>query len=75
MLNACCDTEVKEKNCPVDQNTMCSQAKWIFEKLSEESGETVKDENFEASNDWFSRFKNLLQLAQHCGEWRDSKCQ
>nr|XP_022905269.1 tigger transposable element-derived protein 1-like [Onthophagus taurus] len=57
ILKSWCDNQVHVKNCPVDQNTVCSQAKLIFEKLKEKAGEAVKDETFAASNGWFDRFK------------------
>ena len=57
MLKLWCDNQVRVKNCPVNQNTVCYQAKLIFERLKEEAGETAKDGNFVASNGWFSQFK------------------
>ncbi|VDP34671.1 unnamed protein product [Soboliphyme baturini] len=47
----------KVKNCPVDQNTVCNQAKPIFERSKEEAGEAGKDENFVAGDGWINRFK------------------
>ncbi|XP_023210893.1 tigger transposable element-derived protein 1-like, partial [Centruroides sculpturatus] len=58
MLKLWCDNQVNVKNCPVDQNTVCSQAKLIFERLKEDAGEVAKDEEFKASNGWFNRFKS-----------------
>lgn len=58
LLKLWCDNQVTVKNCPVDQNTVCFQAKQIFEKLKDEAGEMAKDETFKASNGWFSRFKS-----------------
>lgn len=57
-LKLWCDNQVSVKNCPVDQNTVCFQAKHIFEKLKEEAGVSAKDETFKASNSWFNRFKS-----------------
>lgn len=58
LLQSWCDNQVRVKNCPVDQNTVCFQAKQIFEKLKEEAGEAAENEVFKASNGWFSRFKS-----------------
>lgn len=57
LLKAWCENQVNVKNCPVDQNTICSKAKQIFDKLKEEAGNDEKNENFVASNGWFRRFK------------------
>ena len=50
LLQSWCDNQVRVKNCPVDQNTVCFQAKQIFEKLKEETGEAAKNQVFKASN-------------------------
>ncbi|CAH0719439.1 unnamed protein product, partial [Brenthis ino] len=58
MLQLWCDNQVSLKNCPVDQKTVCFQAKQIFQRLKEEAGEAAKNEDFKASKGWFSRFKS-----------------
>lgn len=56
LLQAWCDNQVRVKNCPVDQNTVCFLAKLIYERLKD--GEAVQNDVFKASNGWFSQFKS-----------------
>lgn len=46
MLQLCCDNQVRVKNGPVDQDTVCYQAKLMFKRLKEKTGDTAKDEKF-----------------------------
>ena len=43
LLQSWCDNQVRVKNCPVDQNTVCFQVKQIFETLKE-AGEAAENE-------------------------------
>lgn len=42
LLKIWCDNQVRVKNCPVDQNTICNKAKLIFTRLKEEAGDMAK---------------------------------
>lgn len=46
MLKLWCDNWGNVKNCAIDENTVCSQVKVIFEGLKEKAGEIAKDEKF-----------------------------
>ncbi|VDK60243.1 unnamed protein product [Anisakis simplex] len=71
MLKSWYRSQIRMNNHCIDQSTVCRQAKWIFERLKEEAGETAKDETFLASNGWFNRFKNRcdwLNIAENSDE-------